>query len=119
MFRDSIQKAIERLDGGGTASGILMGFDGIAVDSYSRPGSADLQTVSMELSHILAQLRRAAESLDIGRLGEVTVRTDRLTVLIHVLTREYFLAFGVRSDANVGKARYLLRVLAPQIRAEL
>ena len=119
MFRDSIQKVIDRLDGDGSASGILMGFDGIMVDSYSRPGAADLQTVGMEMSHLLAQVRRAAEALELGEMGEVTIRTEKLAVLIYVVTREYFVAFGVKPDGNVGKARYLLRVLAPQIRAEL
>lgn len=119
MFRDSIQKAIERLEGEGSASGILMGFDGITVDSYSRPGAADLQTVSMEYSHLLAQVRKAAETQGLGGVDEVTIKTEKLAVVIRVITNEYFLAFGLRPDGNLGKARYLLRVLAPQIRAEL
>jgi predicted regulator of Ras-like GTPase activity (Roadblock/LC7/MglB family) len=119
MFRDSIQKAIDRLDGEPGASGILMGFDGIPVDSYSRPDAADLQTVSMEYSHVLAQVRKAAATQALGEVDEVTIRTQKLAVLIRVVTSEYFLAFGLRPDGNLGKARYLLRVLAPQIRAEL
>jgi predicted regulator of Ras-like GTPase activity (Roadblock/LC7/MglB family) len=119
MFRDSIQKALDRLEGEPSASGILMGFDGIPVDAYSRPDAADLQTVSMEYSHVLAQVRRAAVAQGLGDVDEVTIRTEKLAVLIRVVTSEYFLAFGLRPDGNLGKARYLLRMLAPQIRAEL
>ena len=59
MFRDSIQKTIDRLDGTGGAAGILMGFDGIAVDSYVRPGLADVPIIAAELTHIVAEIRRS------------------------------------------------------------
>ena len=49
----------------------------------------------------------------------MTVRTDKLAVLIQLVTKDYFLVLGVPPDGNMGKARYLLRLLAPQIRAEL
>ena len=119
MFRDSIQKTVERLDGAGGAAGILMGFDGIAVDSYARPGSVDVQVVSAELAHVIAEVRRTANGAGIGALQEMSMRTDKLAVLIQLVTRDYFLALGIPSDGNLGKARYLLRMLAPEIRAQL
>ncbi len=119
MFRDSLQKMVERLDGG--VAGILMGFDGISVDSYTRPGEAtlDIQTVGMELAHAISQVRKATEQLDVGPLDEITLRAQQLVVIVHVLTDEYFVAYAVRPGANFGKARYLMRLLAPQIQAEL
>lgn len=119
MFRQTIQKMIDRLDPGGGAAGILMGMDGISVDSYARPGTMDVQTISMEVAHVIGQLRRAALGAQLGGLQEVEVKTDKLAVLIRMVTDEYFLVFGVPPDGNLGKARYLLRLLAPQIRAEL
>jgi len=118
MFRENIQKMVDRLDGRGGA-GILMGFDGITVESYSRAGAADLQTVTMELAHLLAQMRAAVTALELGPVHELVIRADKLTILVQVLTKEYFLAFGVDPEGNVGKARYLMRLLAPQVRAEL
>ena len=119
MFRDSLQKMVERVDGG--VAGILMGFDGISVEAYTRPQEpgTDIQTVGMELAHVIGQVRRAAELLEVGELGEVTLRAEKLTVIVRALTEEYFLAFAVRPSGNFGKARYVLRVLAPKIRAEL
>ena len=119
MFRERIQKMVDRLDAAGGAAGILMGLDGISVDSYERPGTADVQTISMELAHIIGQIRRAAHGAQLGGLRELEVKTDKLAVLIRLVTDEYFLVFGVSPDSNLGKARYLLRLLAPQIRAEL
>lgn len=119
MFRDSIQKMVDRLDGGGGAAGILMGFDGIAVDSYARPGAVDVQTIGMELAHIVGQIRRSAHGAQMGGLREMEVKTDKLAILIRVVTDGYFLVFGVPPDGNLGKARHLLRLLSPEIRAEL
>jgi predicted regulator of Ras-like GTPase activity (Roadblock/LC7/MglB family) len=118
MFRENIQKMVERVDGG--VAGILMGFDGISVEAYARPdGSTDIQTVGMELAHVISQVRRATTALEVGGLREVMIRSEKLTVLVHVLNTEYFVACAIRPDANSGKARYLLRLLAPQIQSEL
>jgi predicted regulator of Ras-like GTPase activity (Roadblock/LC7/MglB family) len=119
MFRDTLQKMVDRLEGG--VAGILMGLDGIAVDQYTRPGQddVDIQIVGMELAHAISQTRRAVERLDVGQTHEITVRTDKLLILVQILSDEYFVAWALRSDASSGKARYLMRLTAPQIRAEL
>jgi predicted regulator of Ras-like GTPase activity (Roadblock/LC7/MglB family) len=121
MFRENLQKLVNRLDGG--VAGVLMGFDGITVDSYVRDGqsghAADIQTVGMEFGHLVGQVRAATERLELGGLREVTIRTDKLVVVMLLLTKEYFLACGILPSGNVGKARYLARLAAPQMRAEL
>jgi len=119
MFRDSLQRMVDRL--AGAVAGILMGFDGIAVESYAKPGeeNVDIQTVGMELAHAVAQMRKAAEQLDVGRLRELTLKADNLVVLVILLNEEYFVACAVKPEASFGKARYLMRLLAPQIQAEL
>lgn len=118
MFRQTLQKMVDRLDGG--VAGILMGFDGISVDAYTRKDEkTDIQTVGMELAHVLTQVRKAADQLEVGRLREITLRADDLVVLVSLLNEEYFVACAVRPGANFGKARYLMRLTAPQIQAEL
>jgi hypothetical protein len=119
MFRDSLQRMVDRLAGG--VAGILMGFDGISVDSYTKDGeeSLDIQTVGMELAHAVVQMRKAAEQLDVGQVRELTLKADNLVVLVYLLNDEYFVAFALKPEASFGKGRYLLKLLAPQIQAEL
>lgn len=121
MFRENIQKVIDRLDG--AIAGVLMGFDGIAVESYAHEGFTgalgDVQTLAMEFAHVVAQARRTVKSLDAGALQEMTLRTDTLTLIVHVLNQEYFLACAILPSASLGKARYLLRVTAPHLQADL
>jgi predicted regulator of Ras-like GTPase activity (Roadblock/LC7/MglB family) len=120
-FRESIRQLVERLDGGVAA--VLMGFDGITVDSFARSGYdgalPDIQTLAMEFAHLIAQARRTLVSLDAGALEEFTLRAEALTLVVRVLTQEYFLACAVLPSGSVGKARYLMRMTAPALRADL
>jgi predicted regulator of Ras-like GTPase activity (Roadblock/LC7/MglB family) len=132
MFRDSIKKLVDRLEGG--VGGVLMGFDGITVESYGREGVeavADIQTIGLEFAHLIAQSRRTAQSLNLGLLRELAFRTDKLTVLVQILNKDYFVACAFLSAGAVddvagggggeklGRARYLMRITAPRIEAEL
>jgi predicted regulator of Ras-like GTPase activity (Roadblock/LC7/MglB family) len=120
-FRESIQNLLDKVDGG--VACVLMGFDGITLDSCSKDGQAaalpDVQTLSMEFAHLIAQARRTLGSLDAGVLEEFTLRTDVLTLMVRVLTPEYFLACAIMPQGGLGRARYLMRVAAPALRADL
>lgn len=118
MFRDTLRRMVEQTQGG--IAGLLMGFDGITVESFTQDaGKPDIQTVGMEFSYILTQVRKAVEALDVGAVEEVSIRTERLTILIRVLNKDYFVALAVLPTGNSGKGRYMLRVTAPKIQAEL
>ncbi len=118
MFQENLKKIVESTEGG--VSALLMGFDGIAVDNYSVPESgSDIQNIGMEFSFIFTQVKKAAESLELGDTQEVTIRTDKLTVLIRMLTKEYFLALAIRPEGNFGKGRFLLRTVGPKMSVEL
>ncbi|HEY1587690.1 MAG TPA: hypothetical protein VGH63_18455 [Polyangia bacterium] len=118
MFLDNIKRLVAETEG--AVAGLLMGFDGIAVESYTAPdGGVDIQTVGMEFSFILTQVRKAAEILEVGAVQEVAIRTGALTMLIRVVSSEYFVALAIRPDGNFGKGRYLLRLVAPKLQAEI
>jgi len=120
MFRDHIQGLVDRLREDGGLAGLLMGFDGVAVESYQRPGlGTELQEMAVELAHLLSQVRRTRLGARGGLLKELVVRTDRLAVVLEVVNESYFLAVALLPTANVGKARYVLRATVPAIRAEM
>lgn len=109
---------VEHTQGG--IAGLLMGFDGIPVETFTVEGKKlDIQTVGMEFTHIIAQVRKAIDGIDAGTTEEVTIRTDRMTLLIRVLSKDYFLALAVSPTGLASKGRYLLRVHAPKFQAEL
>jgi predicted regulator of Ras-like GTPase activity (Roadblock/LC7/MglB family) len=119
-FRESIEKLLNGIEG--AVSCALMGFDGITVDISSKEAAAggpDIQTLSMEFAHLIAQARRTLESVDAGALEEFTLRTDKMTLVVRLLTPEYFLACAILPTGNLGRARYLMRLSAPALRADL
>lgn len=118
MFRELLQKIVEGCEGG--LAGLLMGYDGIAVDSYTAASAeSDIQSVGMEFSVILTQARNAVSLLGGGGLREVAFKSEKMTVIIRLLNDEYFLALALTPDGNYGKGRYMLRSTAPSILAEL
>jgi predicted regulator of Ras-like GTPase activity (Roadblock/LC7/MglB family) len=118
MFQENLKRLVAETEGG--VAGLLMGFDGIAVDSYSAPSSGiDINTVGMEFSFILTQVRKASEILEVGGVNEVAIRCENLTIIMRVVSKEYFLALALKPEGNFGKGRYLLRVVAPKMHSEL
>jgi predicted regulator of Ras-like GTPase activity (Roadblock/LC7/MglB family) len=118
MFKEPLQKIVDNVEGG--MAGLVMGFDGISVESYTREGhKIDINTVGMEFSFILTQVRKAAEILDVGGINEIAIRAEKLTIVIRVLNSDYFLALALSPEGNFGKGRYLMRVVAPKLQAEL
>ncbi len=114
MFKEILQDLVDRTDGG--VAGLLMATDGIAIDQYATgEGPFDVEAVGMEYSVVLKGVQRAAEMLDTGATNEVSLKTERLTTIVRMLSDEYFVALTLEPGGNVGKARYLLRVTAPKL----
>lgn len=97
-----------------------MGLDGIAVDTYVRQSNnVDVNTVAMEFSFILGQVRKAGDSLQVGGLEELSVRAQRLLLVCRMVSPQYFVAIALSPEGNFGKARYLARMAQPALVAQL
>ena len=118
MFAEILRKVVDNVDG--AIAAVIMGLDGIPVDSYVRQANAvDVTTVGMEFSFILTQVRKAGDSLQVGGLEELTVKAQRLFLICRMVTPQYFVAVVMTPEANFGKARYLARLAQPSLVAAL
>lgn len=118
MFKDALRDVVERTEG--SIAGLLMGFDGIPVEHYLRDGATlDVESIGMEYSVVLPQISAAAEQLDAGSAREVSIQAEHQTTLIRMVNDEYFVAVTLAPHGNLGKARYLLRMLTPKLLEEL
>lgn len=116
-FREQLEE-ICKVDGAVAAS--IMGFDGIAIDTVTAKESPhDVETLMVEFSGLIGQVRQAAEMLQSGALSEVSIGTEQLTTLLRPINADFFLALAMTPDGNTGKGRYLLRVAAPRLVSEL
>lgn len=119
MFSELLDRVLKETPG---AVGVtLMGFDGIAIENRSvdDPGAVSLQSAFIELGAIAQQLKGVAAGLNASDVREVSVQTGELTTVLRPITGEYFLALSLKPDGNLGKGRYLMRVVGPQIAREL
>jgi len=122
-FLPHLESVVTQVDGAIACS--VMGFDGIAVETYQAPSSADLaanldiNTAWVEYGNTLSQLKSGAELLKTGAVAEVSVNTDKLITLMRMVTPEYFVVLAIKPEGNYGKGRYVLRVTAPKLKAEL
>jgi len=118
LFKQQLKRVVDNVDGSFAA--VVMGLDGIPVESYVRLNDKiDINTVAMEFSFILTQVRKAADSLQVGMCEELTVKAQRLVLCVRMLNPQYFVATALSPEANLGKARYLLRLTGPSLTAEL
>jgi predicted regulator of Ras-like GTPase activity (Roadblock/LC7/MglB family) len=117
MFKEAIRDVVEGTDGG--MAGVLMDFEGIAVDSYVKGETVDINAVGAEYSVILKSIQRATESLEAGGAREIAIQSDKITTLIRILNDDYFLAITLSPDGNFGKGRYLMRTAAPKLLEQL
>jgi predicted regulator of Ras-like GTPase activity (Roadblock/LC7/MglB family) len=118
-FREHLQQVVENVDGAVACS--LMGTDGIEVDSHhlEDQGGLDVGTLLIEYSSLFRAAREAAAAHQAGAIAELSVQSERLLVVARLVSPEYFMVVALRPDGNFGKARYLLRVTAPKLLAEL
>jgi predicted regulator of Ras-like GTPase activity (Roadblock/LC7/MglB family) len=118
MFKEALRNIVEGTDGG--LAGLLMDFEGIPVETYSRnESSVDIESVGAEVSVVVKAIQRATQMLDAGETREVAFKSDKLVTLIRVINESYFVAVALTPEGNLGKGRYLLRVLAPELADEL
>jgi predicted regulator of Ras-like GTPase activity (Roadblock/LC7/MglB family) len=118
-FRTELESVVSQVDGALACT--IMGFDGIAVESHQVPGSEDLDLsgVWVEYANVLSQVKGGVDALKTGAVTEMTINTEKLLTLIRLVSPDYFLALTLKSDGNYGKGRYVLRITAPRVRAEL
>lgn len=118
-FSEHLSLIMKSVDGAVAAS--VMGFDGIAIETQqtSAAASLDLSTAWVEYANVLSQLKATAETLKTGRLSEVVVSSEKLLTLVRLVNKDYFLVLGLVPTGNYGKGRYVLRVTAPKVAAEL
>lgn len=106
----------------GAVGTVLMGFDGICVEQWVPPemrDKYDVESVAMEFSLRFIELRTAALSLELGEINDITIKAEEATVLVRVLSDEYFVAVLMDNAKHFGKGRWVLRQHSEELRAEI
>ena len=117
MFKEAIRDVVEGTDGG--IAGMLMDFEGIAVDSYVKGEPHRHQRRRRRVQRHLKSIQRATESLEAGAPREIAIQSEKVTTLIRILNDEYFLALTLTPDGNFGKGPLPDATAAPKLLEQL
>lgn len=103
----------------------LMETDGIpiaqvhATHAGSEVLGGDIGAAGVEFSRIIGDVAKAASSLGGGALRETVVTLERMTLIFHHVEDDILVVCALAPQANLGKARYLIRRSILAIRQEL
>lgn len=107
MFLEKLNTISNRIDGALALS--LVAKDGIPVESVSSDPDLDLEILAAEM---VAQARSISDNhreLEVGEVQQLAVTTDRLTLMVSSVAKDYYLLLVLGPDGSYGRARFELR----------
>ncbi len=118
MFKELMESMLERAEG--SLGALIMGTDGIAVEKVLAAGGEDanLDIAAAEFTSLVRGAQRTGTDLGLGNLRELVVSLDGSTMLMRLLSREYFIVLALAPDGNLGRARFELRKAELQLAKE-
>lgn len=117
MFKQKLTRVVNNVEG--TLGCMLIGFDGIPIDSVFRNGDLpQMNAVAVELSNLLDKFRRL-QFEDVGEVNEVSLTLGSVIALARVVAGEYLLILAIDADADVNRGQTMLRLIAPFVEREM
>ena len=107
MFLEQLSRISERI--GGVLALSLVAKDGIPVESVSSDPELDIEVLAAELVSQARSINENHRQLDVGEVQQLSVLTDRLTLIVSAVTRDYYLLLVLGPEGNYGRARFELR----------
>ena len=107
MFLDRLSQISNRI--GGTLALSLVAKDGMRVESVSSDPDLDLEVLAAELISQVRSITENHRELDVGEVQQLSVTTDRLTLMVSSVAADYYLLLVLGPEGNYGRARFELR----------
>ena len=109
MFREMLENVIERTEG--SLGALIMGTDGIAVEKVlgEEGKDANLDIAAAEFTSLVRNAQRAGSDIGLGGLREMVVALESATIVMRVLSRDYFVVLALSPQGNLGRGRFELR----------
>lgn len=116
-FKAALRETVSNVDGALGAG--LVGLDGIVVDQVSNRADFDMTVAGAEYATIVKSARRASEEFGIGTTNEVMISTEKTTMLMMTVGKDYFVALAMSLDGNLGRGRLELKKAIGKFEKEL
>ena len=121
MFRTVLEEILAKVPG--ALSVALMGVDGIPIEEArvpaDRQAGLNVDLIAAEYAALQKRIAKTNQGLDLTEVREFQIVTDRLAVLLNMVSAEYFLLLLMDRAAGTGRARYELHRAQLRLEAEL
>ena len=109
MFKELLESIVERTEG--SLGALIMGTDGIAVEKvFGEAGmDANLDVAAAEFTSLVRSAQRAGTDTGLGGLRELVISLEGATMLMRLLSRDYFVVLAMNAQGNLGRGRFELR----------
>jgi predicted regulator of Ras-like GTPase activity (Roadblock/LC7/MglB family) len=116
-FKDGLERIAEKVDDFlGVA---IVDAEGILVQEVKADPLFDLISLVAEYSAFVKAANKASVSMDLGPSQEITVTTEKMTIIIKKINDGYFLLLAAESSKNIGKGRFFMKREAAALVEEL
>lgn len=118
MFKDALQTIVEKTDG--SLGALIMGADGLSVEKFftDEGSAANLDVAAAEFTSLVRNGMKSGHDLDLGELHEMVVVLGKVTFLMRLFNRDYFVCLALKPEGNLGRGRYELRKAELQLANE-
>ena len=118
MFKELLESIVESTEG--SLGALIMGLDGIAVEKVigEAGNEANLDVAAAEFTSLVRSAQKSGHDIGLGKLKELTVALESATVMMRLLSRDYFVVLALRPEGNLGRGRYELRKAELQLTKE-
>lgn len=104
MFRGRLEEAARRLPE--CRAVLLVGRDGMVVESWTAPGAPSADDLAAELTPVLRAVEGLARNSGGGEVAEITIRLESWTCFVQPVTPEIFLLLVAGRQAFPGRLRF-------------
>ena len=109
MFKETLQSIVGKTDGRIVA--LIMGVDGLSVERFfnNEGAEANLDVAAAEFTSLIRSAAKSGSELDLGELRELVVSLCKVTFVMRLFSKDYFVVLALKPEGNLGRGRYELR----------
>ena len=117
MFTLDLETVLSFLDG--AKSIVIMGFDGIALETAHKGNKQGFADVAIELGQIVKNIHEISRQSSMGGFQEMVLHFEQSKVVLRSINNEFFLALLLSKDENIGKSQFALQKILPNLQKNL
>lgn len=100
------------------SAALIIDKDGIVIADKAKEERSKAHELAIEYVTAMKQIIRVTDILKLGSLEEVLISTENSVIVIRLITRDYYLILLTQTEGNIGKAKYLAKLVSEKLLEE-